>query len=181
MTSCFIILERPHKPLPSVYKMDPILCLYWKFPWYYVCSVCQARDEKKLPPKMRNTFVAASFYSAILPMVSCLFRQKWEAGMWNKGIFRIIFCVLSISYIYIILESKIPRVFPTQIYHVVFQLVIFLSLDVTVVLLMWMDKLVCSNIVIETRKRPGSNTDSNQVSIMDKYGIFSVIASNIEK
>ena len=60
---------------------------------------------------MRNQFVIAIFHSEISPVVSCLFREIWEAGVWNQGIFRILFCVLSTSYVEIILEATIARVF----------------------------------------------------------------------
>ena len=54
--------------------------------------------------------------------------------------------MLLISYIDIILEATISRFFPTQMYHVVFQLVKnCLYMNVTVVFLMYMDKLVCIN------------------------------------
>ena len=93
--------------------------------------------------------------------------------MRNKGIFRILFFVLSTSYVEIILEATISRVFPTHLYHVVFQLVKnILSLDVTMVFLRYMEKLVCSNTVITTRKRSGSNTDSNQGAIGEKICIY---------
>ena len=38
---------------------------------------------------MRNESIITSFLLAISPMVSYLFREKWEAGVWNQGIFRI--------------------------------------------------------------------------------------------
>ena len=76
--------------------------------------------------------------------------------MRNQGIFRILFSVLLISYIEIVLEAMISRLFPTQLYHVVFQLV-KKTLDVTAVLLVYMDKLFCSN------------SDSDQEAIMEQY------------
>ena len=78
---------------------------------------------KKLPPKMQNKFVFASFDSLISPIVSCPFCEKQESGVWNKGIYRILFCILLISYVKIILEAMLSRVFPTHLYHVEFQLV----------------------------------------------------------
>ena len=76
--------------------------------------------------------------------------------MRNQGIFRILFSVLLISYIEIVLEAMISRLFPTQLYHVVFQLA-KKTLDVTAVLLVYMDKLFCSN------------SDSDQEAIMEQY------------
>ena len=58
---------------------------------------------------------------------------------------------------------------------------ILLSLDATTVFLVYMYKLVCSNIVIATRKQSWSNIYSNQGNIGEKYGYFSVIAINSEK
>ena len=39
------------------------------------------------------------------------FIKKREAGVWNQGTLMILFCVLSASYVEIILEAKIHRVF----------------------------------------------------------------------
>ena len=100
-----------------------------------VCLVSISGEGcEKLQPKKRNNSIIASFHLEISPMVSYPFRENWEAGDWNQGIFRILLCALSVSYLETILEATITRVFPTQIYHVVFQLVKkILSLDVTVV------------------------------------------------
>ena len=71
--------------------------------------------EKQLPLKLRNKFVVASFNLSILPMASRPLREKWESGVWNKGIFRILSWILSTSYVYIILfsrEATASRVFP---------------------------------------------------------------------
>ena len=56
-----------------------------------------------------------------LLMVSHLFRLKWEARIWNQGIFRIIFCVLSTSYVEIILKAMIYRVFSYPAVGVIFE------------------------------------------------------------
>ena len=40
----------------------------------------------KLPPKTRNDSVVSSFCLEFSPMVSCLFCEEWEAGLWNKYI-----------------------------------------------------------------------------------------------
>ena len=40
-------------------------------------------------------------------MVSCKFRKKIEAGVWNKYIFRILFCVLLTAYVEIMIKSTI--------------------------------------------------------------------------
>ena len=45
-------------------------------------------------------------------MESCPFLDKWDPGVWNQGIFRILFCFLLISYVGIIPEATILRVFP---------------------------------------------------------------------
>ena len=66
---------------------------------------------KTLPPQMRNESVITSFCLERLPRVLCPFREKWETGVWNQGIFRILLCVLSTSYIEIILEATMPRVY----------------------------------------------------------------------
>ena len=42
---------------------------------------------------MWNESIITSFCLARSPMVSCPFREKWESGVWNQGIFTIIFCV----------------------------------------------------------------------------------------
>ena len=75
---------------------------------------------------MQNDSVIASFCSAILPMVSCLFREKREAGVWNQGTFRILFHVLSTSYLEIILEAKIFRFFSYPDVGVIFEIYIFM-------------------------------------------------------
>ena len=36
---------------------------------------------KKLPPKIQNKFVVASFELLIFPIVSCLFHEKQESGV----------------------------------------------------------------------------------------------------
>ena len=72
------------------------------------------QEIKKLPSKTGNEYVVTSFCSEISPMVSCPFREEWEAGVWNQGIFRILFCILLTSYAEIILEATISRVFPTH-------------------------------------------------------------------
>ena len=64
---------------------------------------------KKLPPKTQNEFVVASFCLKISPMVSCPFHEKRAL---NQVIFNIPFCVLSTSYVEIILEATISRVPP---------------------------------------------------------------------
>ena len=66
---------------------------------------------KKAPPRTQNYFIITSFHSKISPMVPFMFREKWEAGVWNWGILRILFWILSISYIEIILEATIYRFF----------------------------------------------------------------------
>ena len=70
--------------------------------------------RKIMPPKMRNDSVISSSCSAILSMMSCPFRKKWESGVWNQGTFRILFWILLTSYIEIILEDTISRVFLTR-------------------------------------------------------------------
>ena len=140
-----------------------------------LCLVSMSGEgwAKILSPKIRNNLVVTIFQSAILPMVSCLLSKKWEAGVWNQGIFRIVFCILSILYVEIILEATIYRVIHTQLYYMVSQLVKYLlSLDVTAVFLVYTDKRVCRNIVIETRKRSGSNIKSNQGDTGDKIRIL---------
>ena len=140
-----------------------------------LCLVSMSGEgwAKILSPKIRNNLVVTIFQSAILPMVSCLLSEKWEAGVWNQGIFRIVFCVLSILYVEIILEATIYRVIHTQLYYMVSQLVKYLlSLDMTAVFLVYMDKLVCRNIVIATRNLSGINTDSNQGDIGVKIWKF---------
>ena len=77
----------------------------------YLASMSGKWWTEKLPPKMQNDFVVTSFRSVISFMVSCPFREKWEAGVWNQGIFKIIFYILSASYVEIIRESTISRVF----------------------------------------------------------------------
>ena len=63
-----------------------------------------------MPPKLWNeSFIA--IISSILPIVSCPFRKKWEAGVWNQGTFRILIWVLAISYVEIVLEATISTVF----------------------------------------------------------------------
>ena len=65
-------------------------------------------------------------------MVSCTFREKLEAGVWNKGTFRIIFCVLSTSYVEIILEAMISRVFSCTYVGVIFEkYILFISHKLT--------------------------------------------------
>ena len=76
---------------------------------------------KKLLPKMRNESIITSFCSAISSLVSCLFCEKLEAGVWNQGTFRIPFCVLLTSYVEIILESTISRVFSYPDIGVIFE------------------------------------------------------------
>ena len=99
----FLLFNCHPNPHLWVYIMDPRCFLYWQFPWYFVWSVFLARNRQKMPPKMWNEFVMDSFCSAISPMVSWPFREKWEAGVWNQGNFRKLFCVLSTPYIEIIL------------------------------------------------------------------------------
>ena len=70
--------------------------------------------------------------------------------------------------------------FPTQLYYVDFQLVNrFLSLDVTVVFLMYTNKPVCSNSDSnqeasreQYRKLSGRNTNSNWGNIGEKIWIY---------
>ena len=86
--------------------------------------------------------------------------------------------IIRIDYI----KSYNIQIFPTQLYHVEFQLVKkFLSLDVTAVFLVYMEKMVCSNIVISTRNLSGRNTDSNHEDIGNKYVDWSVIDKNSEE
>ena len=56
----------------------------------------------------------------IAHVVICLFREKWEAGVCNQGIFRMIFYVLLASYVEIIIEAKISRVFSYPYVGVIF-------------------------------------------------------------
>ena len=76
---------------------------------------------KKLPPKMHNRSVFASFLLEISTMMSCPFCERWEAGVWNQGIFRILFSVLLKSYVEIILETMISRIFPYPAVGVIFE------------------------------------------------------------
>ena len=64
------------------------------------------QDKKKLPPKLWNYSVIAGFLSGISPMMSCPFREKWEAGVWNQGTLRILLCILSTSYVEVILNIQ---------------------------------------------------------------------------
>ena len=66
---------------------------------------------KKLPLKIQNDSIIASFCLAIWTMVSCTFHERWEAGVWNQGTFRILLCILLTSCVEFIIESKICRVF----------------------------------------------------------------------
>ena len=43
--------------------------------------------------------------------MSCPFHENWKAGVWNQGVIRILFCLLSASYVEITLEAKIYRVY----------------------------------------------------------------------
>ena len=74
---------------------------------------------KKTATKNAELVYRHQFLSAILPMVSCPFREKWEAGEWKKVIFRIIFKVLLKLYVEIILEATISRDFsyPDEEYY----------------------------------------------------------------
>ena len=47
----------------------------------YLVSISGKGWAKKLPPKIQNESVVASFFSETTPMVSCLFRENWEAGV----------------------------------------------------------------------------------------------------
>ena len=60
---------------------------------------------------MRNESVIEGFCLEISPMVEFPFREKWEAGVWNQGIFRILFCILLTSYVNFILDATISRFF----------------------------------------------------------------------
>ena len=86
-------------PLLTVYLM---LCLV---------SISGKVRAKQLPPKPWNEFIISSFFLSIFPMAACTFREKWEAGVWNQGIFRKIFYVISKSYVEIILEDMISGEF----------------------------------------------------------------------
>ena len=102
-----------HHPNPHlwVYKIDSRCCLYWQFLLYYIWWVCQDRDGRKTATKTRSDFVVASFWLAISTIVSCPFSERLEAGVWNQGILRILFWVLSASYVEIMLEAMIYRFF----------------------------------------------------------------------
>ena len=71
---------------------------------------------ENLPPKTHNNFVFTSFCSTISPMVLYLFCEKWEVGVWNQGIFGILFCVVSTTYLEFIQDATISQVFPTYLY-----------------------------------------------------------------
>ena len=68
---------------------------------------------KQLPPKMLNESFVASFFLESHPW--CHFRsvknERLECEI--TVTFRILFCILSTSYVEIILEAKISIVFPT--------------------------------------------------------------------
>ena len=70
---------------------------------------------KILLPKTQNGCLAI-FCEEILPIVSCPFREKLEAGVCNQGTFRKLFYVLLTSWVEIVLEATISIVFPTQMY-----------------------------------------------------------------
>ena len=55
----------------------------------FVVSTSGNKWAKKMPPKIHNEYVIASFRSEISPMVSCLFREKWDSGVLNQGTFAI--------------------------------------------------------------------------------------------
>ena len=78
-----IFLFFNHHPDPHiwVYKMDPRCCLYWQFPWYCVWAIFLTRNGQKLPSWIRDESVITSFCTAISPMVSYPFREKWEDGV----------------------------------------------------------------------------------------------------
>ena len=65
----------------------------------------------KIPPKTRNEFVVASFCSEISPLASYPFHEKWKDGVWNQGIFRILFCVLLTSYVEFIPTLRSSRAY----------------------------------------------------------------------
>ena len=67
--------------------MLPLLTVYLIL---YLIGISGNGWAKKIPPKMRNNSFVASFHLAISPMVSCLFCEEWEAGVKNRGTFRIL-------------------------------------------------------------------------------------------
>ena len=80
------------------------------FPCCCVRLVYQVRDRRKNSTKKVEWVHRRQFSSEILPMVLYAFCKKWEDGVWNQGILRIIICVLLVSYIDILLEVTISSV-----------------------------------------------------------------------
>ena len=67
----------------------------------YVCHVRYVRRGMggKFATKNIEWFRRCRFAFGNLPMVSIPFREKWESGVWNQGIFKILFYVLSASWV----------------------------------------------------------------------------------
>ena len=65
-----------------------------------------------MPPKKRSEFIVTKFHVLVSPMAAYPFCEIWESRVWNRGIFRIPYYVLSKSYVEFILEAKIFIVFP---------------------------------------------------------------------
>ena len=68
-----------------VYIMDPRCCLYWQFPWYFVCLVFQARDGQK---NCHQKCGMIPLYPVLLGKLAhgvMSVPWRWEAGVWNQG------------------------------------------------------------------------------------------------
>ena len=95
-------------------KWIPDVAVTCSFRFLYLVSMSSEEWVGKVQPKMpkmRNEFFVTRFCSAILPMASCMFREKLEVGVWIQSISRILFYILLISYVEIILETTISRFF----------------------------------------------------------------------
>ena len=129
-------------------------------PCNIICIVCQERDrQKNFHQKCGISLSFTVFTFQSLPCCHVCFvkneRLEWE---------------IKVSLVYY-------SVF--YLYHVEFNLVRkLLSLDVTVVFLIYMDKLICCNKVIATRNWSGKISIATRYIYGIKYWYCSVIDSN---
>ena len=70
---------------------------------------------KKTATKNAELVCNCQFCSKILPVVPCWFGKKWEAGVWNQGIFRILLCVLWTPYVKLYSKLQYTEFFPAQL------------------------------------------------------------------
>ena len=85
--------------------MLPLLAVSLLFFW----SVYQVRYRQKNFHQKRGMI-------SLSPVFLGNITEKWEAGVWNQGIFGILFCVWSTSYVETIQEATIYRLFFTQLH-----------------------------------------------------------------